>query len=97
MDSHLILRERSEQADGSFFEIVVWQLPEPVPPCTHSFKYRLVWIKDGRRWIGFDNERGKGDHFHRFDREYPYEFVSIEKLIDDFRQEIEKCQAEISK
>ncbi len=97
MDSRLILRERSEQTDGSFFEIVVWRLPEPVPPCAHLFKYRLVRIKGGRRWIGFDNERGKGDHFHRFDREYPYESVSIEKLIDDFRQEIEKCQAEISR
>ena len=97
MESRLILRERSEQTDGSFFEIVVWRLPEPVPPCAHLFKYRLVWIKGGRRWIGFDNERGKGDHFHRFDREYPYEFVSIEELINDFRQEIEQCQVEISR
>jgi len=95
MASHLILGERSEQTDGSFFEIIVWRLLKPIPPCTHLFKYRLVWIKDGCRQIGFDNERGKGDHFHRLGKEYVYTFVSIEKLIDDFRQEIEKCRDEI--
>jgi hypothetical protein len=34
------------------------------PPCGHPFKYRLVLIVEGRRAIGFDNERGKGDHRH---------------------------------
>jgi len=35
-----------------------------VPPCGHAFKYRLVYVLNGERLVGFDNERGKGDHQH---------------------------------
>lgn len=45
-------------------QIVVWSVPRPVPPSAHRFKYRLVYIRDGRRVLGYDNERGKGDHRH---------------------------------
>jgi hypothetical protein len=96
MEARLILRERSEFTDGSFFEVVISRLAKPVPPCQHPFKYRLVWIKGGKRQVGFDNERGKGDHYHRLGIEYWYQFKSIEKLIDDFREEIEKCRTETS-
>lgn len=37
-------------------------VPEPVPGRTHLFEYRVFYGKDGRRIVGFDNERGKGDH-----------------------------------
>ncbi len=40
--------------------MVVWRLPEPALPCAHPFKYRLVYVVEGERVIGFDNERGKG-------------------------------------
>jgi len=34
---------RIKQAYGiGIFEIVIWQLPEPVPPSEHPYKYRLV-------------------------------------------------------
>lgn len=35
----------------------------------------------------YDNETGKGDHRHYGVREEPYEFESLEKLLDDFRSE----------
>ena len=34
--------------------------------------------------VGFDNERGKGDHCHLDGVEMPYMFVSVEQLIEDF-------------
>ncbi|ULX56401.1 peptidylprolyl isomerase [Ectothiorhodosinus mongolicus] len=34
--------------------------------------------------MGFDNERGKGDHFHLDGKEYPYQFISVEQLTEDF-------------
>jgi len=61
-----------------------------VPPTTHGFKYRLVYVCDGKRIVGFDNERGKGDHMHLDGQEYPYEFISLEQLIEDFILEVEK-------
>ena len=61
----------------------------PVPPTTHGYKYRLVYIVAGQRVIGFDNERGKGKHRHNENMEYPYEFVGIDLLIEDFLLEVE--------
>ena len=74
--------------------MVVWQVPEPVSPSEHPFKYRLVYVINGERVIGFDNERGKGDHKHVGGRELPYRFVSVDQLIDDFLAEVEQWTSE---
>ena len=74
--------------------MVVWRLPQPVPPSTHGYKYRLDYVVEGRRVVGFDNERGKGDHVHRDDREGPYNFFDVDRLIDDFLREIQSWQNE---
>ncbi len=84
MKARLIHRWKDVTADGDIIEMVIWQLPDPLPPTRHGFKYRLVYIVDGKRVIGFDNERGKGDHRHIGDQELPYRFESIERLIEDF-------------
>ncbi|HME27340.1 MAG TPA: DUF6516 family protein, partial [Acetobacteraceae bacterium] len=41
----------------------------------------------------FDNEAGKGDHLHIGEREEPYEFVSLDRLIDDFWNEVRRWGA----
>jgi len=56
--------------------MVVWKVPHSVPPSEHGYKYRAVYVKDGVRIVGFDNERGKGDHVHLEGRELPYLFTS---------------------
>jgi len=38
---------------------------------------------NGVRLVGFDNERGKGDHGHVGGRELAYTFVSVERLLED--------------
>lgn len=63
-------------------EIVIWQVPEPVPPSEHPYKYRLVYVVEGKRIVGYDNERGKGDH------EEPYHFVSPQQLMADFMSDV---------
>jgi len=74
-------------------QIVVWQVPVPVPPSEHPFKYRLVYIVEGRRVVGYDNERGKGDHKHLGERELPYTFSSVTQLIADFWEDVKKWTA----
>jgi hypothetical protein len=71
-------------ADGAIIELVVWRVPAPVPPSTHGFKYRAAYVVVGQRVIGFDNERGKGDHCHIGSREQPYAFTTVEQLTRDF-------------
>lgn len=69
-------------------------MPEPVPPSEHSYKYRLIYIIEGKRIIGYDNERGKGDHKHINDIEIPYEFIDIATLLKDFKQDLEGIENE---
>ena len=88
MKAALIIRDRLLFADGYILEIVVWSLPVPVPGSAHRLKYRLFYGPPGRRIIGYDNERGKGDHRHRHGREEPYRFVSLERLLEDFEADV---------
>ncbi len=90
MLAELIYRAREAFEDGAILEIVIWRLPAPVPGCSHPFKYRLYYGRGGRREIGFDNERPKGDHRHVGDREVGYTFEGLEKLINDFMDEVRK-------
>lgn len=86
----LIERSKTILPDGAIVEIVVWKVPEPVPGSAHLFKYRLFYGKDGRRIVGFDNERGKGDHRHLDGAKHPYSFTTTDTLLSDFRKEIIK-------
>lgn len=84
MKAELITQFKNVSPDGSIIEFIVWRVPEPVPPTEHGFKYRAVYIVNGVRVVGFDNERGKGDHCHIDDQEMPYTFVHVEQLLEDF-------------
>lgn len=84
MQATLVIRRRVVFGNRDFVEMVVWRVPLPVPPTIHGFKYRLAYIVDGRRVIGFDNERGKGDHRHEDSLEEPYRFTGVEALLADF-------------
>ena len=84
MPAQLITSFKNVNPDGSILELVVWRLPKPVPPSTHVYKYRAVCIVNGKRIVGFDNERGKGDHRHLDGIESPYNFTTVEQLVEDF-------------
>lgn len=84
MKAELIYRFEQDFDDGAMVRMVIWKLSRPVPPSSHPHKYRLVYIENGERVIGFDNERGKGDHRHDGDVESVYEYHDIAGLIRDF-------------
>ena len=89
-NAELIHREKRSYA-GGIIEIVVWQVPKPVPPSEHPFKYRLVFVRGGKRVVGYDNERGKGDHRHLGKSEMAYRFVDEAQLLDDFWQDVKEA------
>jgi hypothetical protein len=84
MPAQLITRFKDITAEGAILELVIWKAPEPVPPTDHGDKYRAVYVGDGIRIVGFDNERGKGDHCHLDGKEVPYIFQGVDQLIEDF-------------
>ena len=91
----LLFQRRREFDDGAIMEVKIWQVPEPVPPTNHSFKYSLFYGNAGERLIGYDNERGKGDHKHLSDGEVPYVFTTIERLIADFLDDVSFARGEL--
>jgi hypothetical protein len=97
MDAALIVKRRIVFGDRDFAEAVVWKVPSPVPPTEHGFKYRLVYVVDGRRVVGFDNERGRGDHRHDGEKVVDYRFESVETLLKDFAEAVERWRAEHGK
>ena len=88
MDAVLIARTKDVRRDGAIVEVVVWQLPEPLPPSTHLYKYRLYYGTEGGSRVRYDNERGKGDHRHIGEKEEDYTFTTIDQLLDDFERDI---------
>lgn len=78
-----------EAYSAGFIEVVIWKIPEPLPPSEHKYKYGLVYIVESKRIVGYDNERGKGDHKHLKDEELPYTFVSPAQLMADFMTDID--------
>ena len=89
MKAALIARSKEVRDDASIIELVIWELPEPLPPSRHCYKYRLYYGLAGEERVRYDNERGKGDHRHLSGLETQYEFVSIETLLNDFERDIE--------
>jgi hypothetical protein len=83
-----IARSKEVRDDGAIIEIVIWELPEPLPPCQHRYKYRLFYGLPGQDRVRYDNERGKGHHRHIAGLEAAYDFVSIERLLDDFERDV---------
>ncbi len=63
--------------------MTLWRVASPVPPTTHGLKYSLFYGRPGVREVGYDNERGKGDHRHFRREETSYAFSTIEQLMAD--------------
>src|SRR6185295_3193434 len=47
MSGVLLARAKEVRDDGSIVEISIWQLPEPLPPSAHRYKYRLYYGAGG--------------------------------------------------
>jgi hypothetical protein len=94
MDAGLIVDERIIYSELAFAEIVVWELPKRLLGSTHGYKYRLAYVVDEVCVLRLDNEAGKGDHVHYGPTEGSYQFVSIDVLLDDFYNYIQRWNHE---
>lgn len=88
MNAALLAQAKEVRDDGTIVEIAVWALDEPLPPCAHSYKYRLFFGRPGECFVRYDNERGKGDHRHVGGKESIYGFTTLEALLADFERDV---------
>lgn len=90
MPAKRIFYDKMQTPDGGIIEMVIWQLDSPVSASRHQLKYSLFYGREGERIVGYDNERGKGDHKHIQGQEFPYRFAGPEKLIEDFLSDVRR-------
>lgn len=83
----LIIYDKQTDELGYTVEIKLWSVP-PDQERKHGIKYSLVYIVQDQRVIGYDNERGKGDHKHIDGAEFSYLIVSPRQLMADFLADV---------
>lgn len=93
MKAKLLVKDKYVYKNGAIREMVIWQLPNVDNDYPHGLKYRLFYGHPECCLLRFDNERAKGDHYHEGDKQLPYHFVSVEKLIHDFKTGIARIHA----
>ncbi|MEK6545771.1 MAG: DUF6516 family protein [Nitrospinota bacterium] len=86
-----IRHTKFREDNGNITEIKLWGVSASKDK-PHGYKYSLVYIVKGKRVIGYDNAEGKGDHRHYGDKEERYRFVSIDKLFEDFFNDIRRVR-----
>jgi hypothetical protein len=94
MKADLLFSQRIDYDDGAIVQMVLWRVPSPVPPSAHRLKYSLFYGRPGVREVGYDNERGKGDHRHFQGVETAYRFTTVERLIADFWRDVLRLRGE---
>ena len=92
MKADLLFEQRIDYADGGIVQLRIWRVPTPVPPSAHGLKYSLFYGRPGVRELGYDNERGKGDHRHFQGTETPYAFSTVEQLMSDFWSDVQRLR-----
>ena len=89
-----LFNRRVPVTEQAFSELVLWEVPEPLSGSMHCYKYRLVFVVRCGCVLRYDNETGKGDHKHLGDKEVEYRFVSPERLVADFFEDMRRWQDE---
>jgi hypothetical protein len=95
MKAKRIFYDKQRLPDGAVIEMLIWQLPKADEERKHGLKYSLFYGKDGNRLIGYDNEKGKGDHRHYGENEESYIFETLEKLVSDFIDDVNELRGEL--
>ncbi|MBA4417040.1 MAG: hypothetical protein C0392_03880 [Syntrophus sp. (in: bacteria)] len=90
MKAILVTHQKVTDEQGNTIEVKVWRLSEPKEDKPHGYRYSLAYIVDGERVVGYDNGEGKGDHRHYGRKEEPYFFESIDRLFDDFLEDVRR-------
>ena len=86
MKARMLFYHKSTR-DNIIVEMVIWQLPARSVERPHGLKYRFFCGTADTCIVRYDNETGKGDHRHYGEQETGYCFLSIEKLLEDFRND----------
>jgi hypothetical protein len=85
MAADLVIHTKEIKED-EIVEIKVWRVPR-TKNMPDGVKISVVYVKNGKRLIGYDNAEGKGYHRHFMDLEETYQFSDVQTLLEDFKRD----------
>ncbi len=91
MKARLLFYRRNVEPNGDVIEMKMWKVPVSIDR-PEGVKYSLVYVKGGKRIVGYDNAEGKGHHRHYKGQEGVYSFSGVDVLIKDFYRDVEKIR-----
>ncbi|WP_297058695.1 DUF6516 family protein [Thermosulfurimonas sp.] len=80
-------------SEDEIMEIKIWEVSRS-KDYPEGVKYSLVYLRKGKRILGYDNYQGHGHHKHFRGKTAPYEFHSVERLFEDFLKDLEEARNE---
>lgn len=88
--ARLVLSSKLIDEAGGIEERVIWAVPKSAR-YPEGVRYRLAYVPKGaeKPAILYDNHHPKGHHRHIGERQLPYDFTGVERLLEDFRRDIE--------
>ncbi len=94
MNTKLLFHEKRITPEGDIIEIKIWKVPID-NDFKDGIKYSLTYIHNDKRIFGYDNERGKGHHEHRNNKEKKINFTTWEELLIEFQNKLIELKGEL--
>tara|TARA_Y100000310_G_scaffold342430_1_gene445665 strand:- start:369 stop:659 length:291 start_codon:yes stop_codon:yes gene_type:complete len=91
--SELVFREKKVLSENRIVEIKIWQVKKDEFN-SEGYHYSLVYVKDGKRVLGYDNHERKRHHKHVHNEELGYNFTTKERLFEDFYNDLRAIMEE---
>ena len=83
----VVFHQKIVKENGDVLEMRILQVPsDRAHP--EGVRYSLVYIRNQKRLLGYDNFEGKGHHKHFQDKEMPYKFKNVTQLVKDFKKDL---------
>jgi len=89
----LVRREKIIDEQGGIIELAIWQVPKSAD-YPEGIRYRCAYVppEERRPSVLYDVHRRKAHHRHFEGTEYPYQFKSVDRLVSDFRADVERAK-----
>lgn len=88
-----LFHEKVTDEQGDLFEAIIWKVPVS-SKYSQGVRYRLAFIRSGESTpaVLYDNHHPKGHHRHYRQRTEPYEFLDVDRLLQDFRNDVQRVK-----
>ena len=86
-----VLRSKLIHPSGDIEEQVIWSVPKSTEN-PDGIRYRLVYVRNQKVLVLYDNHHPKGHHKHIKNHELSYRYQGIEQLIIDFDKDVEEVK-----